>query len=1001
MAQSSIYLLGAFQVQHNGSTVTRFRGDKVRALLAYLALEADRPHQRSALAGLLWPEQPEEQALRNLSQALVRLRQALGGSEDPLLVTRSTVQWRAEAAAVDVLDFVRLACSSDPGELEQAAALYRGELLAGFGLPDCEAFEDWLLLSRERLGYQALTVLQQLGEAALARGEPIEAIEAARRQLALDPWREAAYRQLMRALTLSGDRAAALAAYARCQKVLRDELDVVPDDETRLLAEQIEGGEILPVAELRSPAVSSAQQHNLPAPLASFVGREEELARLATLPQDETRLVTVVGAGGSGKSRLVLAAAWGLRPSFPEGVWWVELAGIQAGDDPARQRATVASAVAAAVGITLEGRRPPLDELAATLRDRTTLLVLDNCEHLPEAGTVARILLEAAPQLRLLATSREPLGLSGETLLPLEGLPVLEEGAPDAGAAPAVQLFLDRAARRAPGWGQDRAEVEAAGRLCRLLEGLPLGIELAAHWVEHYTPDEITAAIQSDLAFLVARTHDVPERQRSLRAVFAYSWGLLSEAEQQALARLSVFRGSVDRTAARAVAGVAPTTLVTLVDKALLRRLEVGRYGLHELLRQFAFERLATEEAQMVRDRHLAYYLALAEQAAPELTGPSQREWLARLDRELDNLRAALGWARERGESESLLRLASALGRFWEVRSHVSEGRAWLAVALAAVKAAPARPRATALNVAGRLAYYQGDFGPAETLQEEALALWRGRGDRHGIAVSLNSLGTLANRQGDVERAVTLLEEALALRRGLEDRHGIATALINLGGLAYWHEDFGRAVALYEEGLALRRALGDRRGIAASLINLGALAYWQGDYGRAVALLEKALALARELGDQQLCAQSLIYLGYSASRRGDALAAATYYQETLRLCGDTGERYLLPYALEAWAWATRDQGDGERAAQLYGAAAALRAVTHAVLAPHEAAEREQKIGVLRETLGAAAFERAWEAGQAMDLEKAVRYALDAGTPSGAGPTDDLPDTAAASMAEPR
>jgi DNA-binding SARP family transcriptional activator len=423
MAQVSIQVLGSFQVQQNGDVITHFRGDKVRALLAYLAIEGDRPHSRAELAGLLWPEQPEEQALRNLSQALVRLRQAVGGSEDPLLVTLQAVQWREGAAAVDVADFVRLAASDDLTDLEEAAGLYRDEFLAGFGLPDCDAFEEWLLLTRERLGQLALDVLQRLAEGYLAAGQPADAVAAARRQLALDPWREPAYRHLMRALAQSGDRAGALAAYARCQRVLRDELDVTPDEETRLLAEQIDAG-VVPIGGDGSVAATvPARTHNLPAPLASFVGREEELAVLTSRLQDagETRLLTVVGAGGSGKSRLALAAAWALRPRFPEGVWWVELAGIQAGVDPAMERTTVASAIAAALGITLTGRRPPLEELAVALGERTALLVLDNCEHLREAATIARTVLEAAPHLRLLATSREPLGRDAAAAAGLAG----------------------------------------------------------------------------------------------------------------------------------------------------------------------------------------------------------------------------------------------------------------------------------------------------------------------------------------------------------------------------------------------------------------------------------------------------------------------------------------------------------------------------------------------------------------------------------------------------
>ena len=357
-------------------------------------------------------------------------------------------------------------------------------------------------------------------------------------------------------------------------------------------------------------AAAASPQHNLPSPLTSFVGRADELAHLAAQLNGDTRLLTVVGAGGVGKTRLALAAAGALRGQFADGTWWVALAGVQPADDEAIQRATLASAIATALGRTLGGRRPPLDELADTLHDCAALLVLDNCEHLPEVAAVARALLETAPKLRVLATSREPLGLGGEALLRLGGLPVPEAGAADPASYPGVRLFLERAARHTPGWGQDAAEVAAVARLCRLLDGLPLGIELAAHWVGHYTPDEIAAAIQTDLDFLAARTRDVPDRHRSLRAVFDYTWNLLTAVEQQGLAHLSVFRGTFDRAAAQAVAGVRATTLVALVDKSLLRQAEVGRYNLHELLRQFAAERLdASGEAVAMRVQHAAYYL--------------------------------------------------------------------------------------------------------------------------------------------------------------------------------------------------------------------------------------------------------------------------------------------------------------------------------------------------------------------------------------------------------
>jgi predicted ATPase len=456
-----------------------------------------------------------------------------------------------------------------------------------------------------------------------------------------------------------------------------------------------------------------------------------------------------LGQGGAGKTRLALAFAGQLLPQFADGVWWVALAGVQSVDDPALQRATLASAVATALRRTLGGRRDPLDELADALHDRAALLVLDNCEHLPEVAAVIRGLLEAAPKVRVVATSRKALGLGGEALLRLDGLPVPLLGGPTRPVI-RVQLFLERAAQHTPGWGQDLAD-GAIARLCRLLDGLPLAIELAAHWVGHYTPDEIAEAIQADLDFLAARTRDVPDRQRSLRVVFDYAWRSLNAAEQQTLMRLSVFCGGFDRAAAQAVADVRAITLVALVDKSLLQHVGVGRYSLHELLRQFAAERLlASGEVAVVRAQHAAYYLALAEQAAPELTRPDQAAALERLDRALDNLRAALSWVWEPGRIDVGLRLAGALERYWFTRGYFSEGREWLERFLTPAHAQEAPPavRAQAFSAAGLLANTQGDLTEAMRWLELGLECYRAADDLAGAVRALTTLGGVAYDQG-------------------------------------------------------------------------------------------------------------------------------------------------------------------------------------------------------------------------------------------------------------
>ncbi|HLK60485.1 MAG TPA: BTAD domain-containing putative transcriptional regulator, partial [Chthonomonadaceae bacterium] len=815
----------------------RVRTRSVEWLLALLALRHGRTVDRSWLAGTLWPDSEESQALHNLRDILVHLRKALGSEgvrvQSP---TRDTLTLDLEGAEVDVVRFDRAMKVGEEEALRSAVQVYTGPLLEG-------CLEEWVFAERASREQACLRALETLADAAEQRQEYAEALALLNRAKGMDALHDSARRGLMRVLAASGDTPAALSSYREYRVLLREEMNVEPDAETVRLYQQIrqQAGQpvqrIAPPPEARpssasSPA-SSSPLSGLPHQLTALIGREQEARDIADA-LSRSRLVTLVGGGGVGKTRLGIEVARDRISHSAQRAAFVELASLS---DPA----LLPTFVASALGIReIASPEPaaPTQALIGWLHTYKDLLVLDNCEHLIEAAALlAQTLLEGCPDLHILATSRQRLGLMGEVVWRVPSLPVPEvETLPvdpmDAVAAaltfPAIRLFVERAASAQMGFQLTRREeVEAVCRICRRLDGIPLAIELAAARVASLTVGDIHARLDQRFRLLTGGSRAALPRQQTLRSLIDWSYDLLNAAEQALLCRLSVFAGGWTLEAAEAVCAGGPVEewetldlLSSLIDKSLVVAETSNsnrRYRLLETVRQYARDRLWEDGSEPNwRNRHLAFFLALAEEAKSYLTGANQQQWLERLEMEHDNLRQGLTYCLEEpAESEAGLRLAGSLQLFWLVRGYYSEGREYLAALLAHPSAQErTRARADALNAAGALARDQGDSFAARSLYEESLAIRRELGDRRSIAGSLHNLGQVSHSLMDYRTATLLCEEALQINREIGNRLWESFNLIELGSLAWDQGDYASARSLHEQGLAISRELGNKGVIA-------------------------------------------------------------------------------------------------------------------------------------------------------------------------------------------
>ena len=723
--------------------------------------------------------------------------------------------------------------------------------------------------------------------------------------------------------------------------------------------------------------------NNLPRQLSSFIGREEEIvaaeARLA-----RTTLLTLTGAGGVGKTRLALEIGAHLAASFPDGIWLIELAALTDGE-------LVDDAVATALRVKQRAGTPILDALVEDIGERRVLLILDNCEHLLQSVVAAADkLLHRCPNVKVLATSREALGIPGEALLPVPSmsLPSADRGPLNADTladSDAVRLFVDRAAGVQPGFSLTAANAEPVAQICRRLDGIPLAVELAAARVRSLPPGQIAARLDDRFRLLTGGSRTALPRHRTLRAAMDWSFDLLSETERAILPRLSVFAGSFSLEAAESVTSDDPIDehdvldlLGRLVDRSLLvaeEGSEDARFRMLETIRNYAQERLAESgEAAGRFARHLGWYVDLVDRARPAFfSGPVQPEWVTRLAADHDNLRAALRWAHEDpGGADAELSLASGLWRFWEVRGDLEEGSAWLERALARVGGEVSNRRAIALTGAGVLAAHRGDYARASAFHEASLMLHRELGNPLAIATACNNLASVAIERSDLGRARELYSEAIELTRQGGDNLYAAYTLINLADLTSRMGDSAEADRLFAESIDLFEKLDDRWGVAHATTRLAQAARRRGDLETARIRFEEALATHRQAGDRHGEARALAHLADVAADSGEQASAESLYRESLAMRTQLGDRIGMATVIERLAGVSEDRP--ERAAALLGGAEAIREGIGAPRSAAAAARVDQFLAGLHRASGPEAVRRALDEGRRATLSQILARA---------------------------
>jgi predicted ATPase/DNA-binding SARP family transcriptional activator len=1020
----ALYLLGPPRLELDRAAVSIDRR-KTLALLAYLAVDRWQ-HHRDHVSALFWPDYPQPKAFSNLRHVLWEVRQAIGdgwidSGRDTLGLAEHADIW------LDVAEFESRISQGLTQEdlarrqtlLTDSVNLYRNHFLTGLSLRDAPDFNEWAFAKSEDLRRQLAHALTMLTDDLCSLGQAETAISYAQRLITLDPLNEASHRQLMQVYLQAGEHSAALKQYQICEKILRKELGIDPQPETRALYKQIRKGEIKP-SPLVKEKESGVPVHNLPLQLSKFIGREKELSEIEAQIA-ENRLVTLVGTGGIGKTRLSLKVGEGAVDQYADGVWFVELAPL---GDPALVPQTVANLF----NLIEQAGESLTEKMIRTLRPKKVLLILDNCEHLLDAcAQLADALLRNCPSLKILATSREPLGITGEAQyhVPPLALPDIQQLLEQILGYESIQLFEERARLVQENFSLTTANASSIAYICHRLDGIPLAIELAAARVNLLSAEQIALRLDESFNLLTGGSRTTLPRHQTLRASINWSWQLLSEPEQILLRRLALFAGGWTLDAAELVCAgngierrqvldvmtqLAAKSLVMVNQEAERER----RYHLLEMVRQYAQEKLVEAgEEENIHVQHLIYFLNLSERIEHELVRSQQKEWYARANDERDNLRAALEQA-GRTDVEAGLYISSQLQNFWESFDN-QEGARWLAEFLQKPESKDyPRARAKALCAQGWFLALGQQLEAARSAVEECLPLYRAVEDQHGEVDGLNLRGFISISDGD-KKVEYYCQQALALARSLGDLVRQATAL-NIMGWA--QNDLKRGITCWEEAIPLYREMGNWRPLANCLGRVGLSLVMDGEIEPAQKYLDEASSLYRQLNIHADQRQLISAYGLLAVLRGDYAEARAFFQENARVAKELGNRldYLwsnarigdaelregnliearrvfaetaqefqkdkytigLVFILQCMASLYIAVGKPERAARLIGWADATRQGIGDTRPSLEQADVDRDVAAIVARIGKAAFDEAYHEGCVMILDEAVAFALNGG-----------------------